>query len=39
MPQHDRDTRSRLIQATSELIWVGGFHTSGVEEICRRADV
>ena len=34
-----RDTRTRLLEATTELIWSGGFHASGVEEICRSADV
>lgn len=33
------DTRARLIDATADLIWGGSFHSAGVDDICRAADV
>lgn len=39
MAASNRDTRARLLEATSELLWSGSFHAAGVDEICRRADV
>jgi TetR/AcrR family transcriptional regulator, transcriptional repressor for nem operon len=33
------DARERLIEAMTELIWVGSFASTSVEQICERAEV
>ncbi len=32
-------SKARLLDATFDLLWAGSFHSSGVDEICRCADV
>ncbi len=39
MTKQRLNTRERLLEAASRLIWEGSFHAAGVEEICRVADV
>lgn len=33
------DTRSRLVATAANLLWERSFHATGVDEICRRAEV
>jgi TetR/AcrR family transcriptional repressor of nem operon len=37
MVETGQDTRSRLIETAGELLWERSFHSTGVDEICRRA--
>jgi TetR/AcrR family transcriptional regulator, transcriptional repressor for nem operon len=33
------DAKDRLLEAVIELIWVGGYHSTSVDQICERAGV